>query len=304
MGLFGTCELSGFIFSLYKHLVSLLWGTKISRYSFVRKTSKLILKKFKPEKVHLDGFDIYLDEDDVLCLSAIGFRKNSHVLNLIKKSVRKNDIAVDVGAHNGVETLHLSRLVGDKGHVFSFEPEPKNFELLKKNIEKNNLKNVTLSNKAVGNETTEKFLSLGTDSASHKLIEKPNSQDSILVKCTRLEDVTEKIDFAKIDAEGFDFHVLLGMGGLINNPDLRIIIEFQPKVLRESGTDPVKMLEFLKENSFKIFDTEFENGALVPVTNFNKLTERYSQKKSHLTDLFCIKNLSQLHEDVSKLIKN
>lgn len=289
---------------MYKRLVGLLWGTGISKYSFVRKTSKLMLEKFKPEKVHLDGFDIYLDEHDVSSLSTIGFKKNAHVLNLLKKSVRKNDIAVDVGAHNGVETLQLSRLVGDKGQVFSFEPETKNFELLKKNVEKNNLKNITLVNKAVGNETAEKFLALGKDSATHKLIEKTNLQNSILVKCTRLDDVTKKIDFAKIDAEGFDFHVLLGMGDLINNPDLRIIIEFQPKVLRESGTDPVKMLEFLKENSFKIFDTEFENGALTLVTNFNKLTERYSQDDPHLTDLFCIKNLSQIPENISELIKN
>jgi len=306
MGLIRKCEggLKGFVFNLYKLLVNLLWGTKISRYSFVRKTSKLMLKKFKPEKVHLDGFDIYLDKHDVSSLSTVGFKKNSHVLNLLKKLVRKNDIAVDVGAHIGIETLQLSRLVGDKGQVFSFEPETKNFQILKKNVEKNNLKNVTLLNKAIGNETTEKFLALGTDSATHKLVKKPNSQDSILVKCTRLEDVTKKIDFIKIDAEGFDFHVLLGMGDLINNPDLRIIIEFQPKVLRESGTEPVKMLEFLQENSFKIFDTEFENGILIPVTDFNKLTEKYSKEDPHLTDLFCIKNFSQLPEEVSKLIEN
>lgn len=263
-----------------------------------------MIKKFKPEKVNLDGFDIYLDEYDCTSLSTVGFKKQAHLLNLLKKSVRKNDIAVDVGANNGLETLQLSRLVGDKGHVFSFEPETKNFHVLKKNVEKNNLKNVTLLNKAVGNETTEKFLALSPDAATHKLVEKPNSQDSILVKCTRLEDVTKKIDFAKIDAEGFDFHVLLGMGDLINNPDLRIIIEFQPKLLRESGTEPVKMLEFLQENSFKIFDTEFKNRMLIPVTNFNKLTEKYSKKNPHITDLFCIKNFSQLPEEVSELIEN
>lgn len=285
--------LKGFIFSLYKQVVRLLWGTNISKYSFVRNSSKFMLEKFKPTKVHLEGFDIYLDKKDILNLSTIGFKKSPHFGNLLKTKIRKNDIIVEVGSHIGTETLRMSKLVGDKGHVFAFEPEPKNFQLLKKNVEVNNLNNVSLINKAVLNENTEKFLSFGPDSASHKLIEKQNSEDSVLVKCTRLDDVTQKIDFAKIDAEGFDFHVLLGMGKLINNPDLRIIIEFQPKVLRRSGTDPVKMLEFLKENSFDIFDTEFNNGVLTSVTDFNKLTEKYSQVEPHNTDLFCIKNNGQ-----------
>ena len=92
-----------------------------------------MIKKFKPEKVNLDGFDIYLDEYDNTSLSTVWFKKQSHLLNLLKKSVRKNDIAVDVGANNGLETLQLSRLVGDKGHVFSFEPETKMKDFLEEN---------------------------------------------------------------------------------------------------------------------------------------------------------------------------
>jgi len=288
-----------FIFNLYKLFVNLLWGTDISRYSFVRKTSKLIIEKFKPEKVCLDGFDIYLDKKDILGLCTVGFKQNSHVYMMLKKFVRKNDIAVDVGAHIGVESLYLSRLVGNKGHVFSFEPETTNFQILKKNVEKNDLKNVTLLNKAVGDKTTEHLFVLGPDSASHKLVEKPNSQEAISVKCTRLEDVTKKIDFAKIDAEGFDFHVLLGMGNLINNPDLRIIIEFWPKGLREGGTDPVKMLEFLQENSFKIFNVPRQSRMFIPVTDFNKFTEKYSKGKLYATELFCIKNSDQISFNVA-----
>ena len=43
----------------------------------------------------------------------------------------------------------MSKLVGDDGRVFAFEPDPDNFKLLKENIDLNGFKNVILVNKAV-----------------------------------------------------------------------------------------------------------------------------------------------------------
>ena len=43
-----------------------------------------------------------------------------------------------------------NQLVGDKGKVVAFEPHPKNAEILQKNIELNNLRNIILEQKAVG----------------------------------------------------------------------------------------------------------------------------------------------------------
>ncbi len=277
------------IFQIYKLLTNLLWGTNISRFSIIRKIHTMMMKNFKPTVVCLDGFNIYLDEYDGTSLSTVGLKKQLHLINLLKKSVHSGDTAVDVGANNGLETLQLSRLVGNTGCVFSFEPEEKNFQILQKNVENNNLKNVTILNMAVANETAEKYLELGRDAATHRLVENKNSENLKLVKCTRLDAITKKIDFAKIDAEGYDYHVLLGMGDLIKNPDLRLIIEFQPKLLIASGTDPIEFLKFLKDNSFIIYDTEFQNEQLIPVTNFTKLTEYYSQKDPHITDLYCVK---------------
>jgi hypothetical protein len=44
------------------------------------------------------------------------------------------DLVFDMGAHCGVSTYHLSKLVGPQGNVIAFEPDPVNFEFLKRNI--------------------------------------------------------------------------------------------------------------------------------------------------------------------------
>src|SRR2546426_5233280 len=57
---------------------------------------------------------------------------------------------VDVGAHIGWYTMVAARAVGRMGHVYAFEPEPTNFELLQKNVVGNGYHgHVTLTPKAI-----------------------------------------------------------------------------------------------------------------------------------------------------------
>ena len=45
---------------------------------------------------------------------------------------------MDLGANIGYYTLILAQLVGKSGHVYAFEPDPLNFEILSKNVKENN----------------------------------------------------------------------------------------------------------------------------------------------------------------------
>lgn len=53
------------------------------------------------------------------------------------------DVVFDAGAYCGVSAYHFSKMVGESGHVYAFEPDRKNFESLKRNIERHGLCNVT-----------------------------------------------------------------------------------------------------------------------------------------------------------------
>jgi len=52
----------------------------------------------------------------------------------VKATVRSGDIVVDAGANIGWYTVVMARAVGSSGLVLAFEPEPRNFALLTKNV--------------------------------------------------------------------------------------------------------------------------------------------------------------------------
>ena len=79
---------------------------------------------------------------------------------LFRKLVDEGMNVVDIGANIGYYTLLAAELVGEKGKVFAFEPEPSNYDLLLRNVEINGYKNVTVVRKAVSNETGESSLFL------------------------------------------------------------------------------------------------------------------------------------------------
>ncbi len=71
----------------------------------------------------------------------------------IQKFVRPGMIAYDVGAQAGFYTLILSRLVGDQGRVFAFEPNARELTYLIRHVSLNRLRNVEIVQAAVGEKT-------------------------------------------------------------------------------------------------------------------------------------------------------
>ena len=101
----------------------------------------------------MSGLKMYLDPTDevmtptILVIGNWETAETSWFLRIVKPG----DTVVDAGANTGYYTLIGSRLVGDKGKVYAFEPEPANFELLQKNVRLNGLSNVVLERKALSN---------------------------------------------------------------------------------------------------------------------------------------------------------
>lgn len=68
----------------------------------------------------------------------------------LNEIVRPGSVVVEIGACYGEFTVHLSRLVGPAGRVYSFELFPPYFAIARRNVQLNNLTNVHLMNCAVG----------------------------------------------------------------------------------------------------------------------------------------------------------
>jgi len=169
------------------------------------------------------------------------------ITSFVYDNLKKGDIFIDVGAHCGLYTILASKKVGSKGRVISIEPNPENLNLLNMNIQKNNLRNVTIISKAVGEYETRINLfyrSEATALTSHQ--EGTKSNKCIEVETVTLDDVVEQlkinsIKMIKIDTEGYDEHVLRSGKRVLRKTKYLIV---------ESNSSTIKRI--LIDNGFNI----------------------------------------------------
>ena len=252
-------------------------GYGFGKHKPVRKILRVFEYILKSDFIEVEGNKMFLGKGDPHNISIEGvFGKLD--TETIKNSIKTGDIVVDLGANIGYYTLIAAKLVGDKGKVFAFEPEPRNFEILKKNVEINGYHNVILEQKAVSDihEKINLYLSKGIGTHSIKS-NKNTTMQTIQTESVRLDDyfsdlnLTDKINFIKIDVEGAEFRVLNGMNIILKqSKHLKIFTEFARDLIIESGTEPKDMLELLFNNGFKILYVDDEKNCLVPI-NIEKL---------------------------------
>ena len=108
---------------------------------------KILVKSSKSNEAFVNGCKMQLDENDIMQISLYDYEPIE--TELVKSTVKKSDITIDVGANIGYYTLLMAKI---GAFVHSYEPEPNNFKLLSTNVHQNNFsKYVTLNNKAVSN---------------------------------------------------------------------------------------------------------------------------------------------------------
>jgi FkbM family methyltransferase len=144
---------------------------------------------------------------------------------------QNGDVVVDIGAHIGYYTIHAAKSVGPDGLVVSVEPDPRNFELLKKNVEYHNLQNVKLMNCALSSYEGSALFGLSNNPLFSQLISKDASSEHsrYSVDVTTLDNLCRdlninQINWLKIDVENGALDVLKG-GSRILRTQANAIIE-------------------------------------------------------------------------------
>ncbi len=182
---------------------------------------------FLEYKLHYLSSDSVNDQerDKAFCASAdMVAQIVSHDQYCGREFIKNNSIIIDVGANIGIFTLfaaHLSR----GGKIYAFEPATKTFNILNRTIVANNLTpNIHTINKALGDEDGRAILLVGADEVGGaNLIDKSlclSGKEDIFniseeVSMTTLdkfigENNIKKVDFIKIDAEGYEKQIIKG----------------------------------------------------------------------------------------------
>ncbi|HEX4466143.1 MAG TPA: FkbM family methyltransferase [Solirubrobacteraceae bacterium] len=152
------------------------------------------------------------------------------VQETLSRYVKTGDVVYDLGANIGFFAIMCSRLVGEAGKVYAFEPMPDNVKILRHNLALNKVTNVEVVERAVSGSSGTAELFLSPWSAAHSLnVEGASKKDnrgeeagSIIVATTALDDFAGEDgvrvpDFVKLDVEGAEVLALEGMRAIMTS---------------------------------------------------------------------------------------
>jgi len=185
---------------------------------------------------------------------------------IISKILKKGMTCIDIGGNIGYYVLLERQLVGDKGKIIAIEPLERNFQYLKKNIQLQNYENILVFNFACGDKDGKAPFFINKKSNGCKVIAEgeipPDSSLGTLteVSVKMLDTIVEElkldsVDFIRMDAEGYELHILRGLKKTLNKFKPIISLELHKRQLGIEGTK-----EFFK----LMKDLDYEVESYVP----------------------------------------
>jgi len=214
------------------------------------------------------------------------------ITKIIKNNVKPDMSVFDLGANFGWFTLVLSKLVGESGHVYSFEADPSLVKTINENIKLNNLTNVSVFSNAVSNKSGTAKFNLNESYDTRSQLESSDiSDNSIDVKTVSIDEFCEKNnvkpDFIKMDIEGSEPKALQGMKKIIlSNPEIKIVSEFNQKAIKDVGSSPEEFFDLLSELKLEFKEIDEKNPGKLNAASKEELMTK------PVSNLFCYrKNL-------------
>ncbi len=214
---------------------------------------------------------------EILLFGAKTHDSEIRLARYLMKNLNPGDTFCDVGAHFGYFTLLAAQLVGDNGHIVSFEASPSTFETLKKNT--TGIKNILPLNRAASDsEGTMVFHEFPALFSEYNSLVLPNGNHAKWIRKNppkRIEVAGQRLDrfffenkispkIIKIDVEGAETQVLNGATEFLKKHSPTIVMEY----LTDSNQNDAhrKAVEFANSVGYQPFIIN-KIGETEPCTN-------------------------------------
>lgn len=178
--------------------------------------------------------------------------------SLLLSLLRPGDVFVDVGANIGYFSVVAASVVGARGVVFAFEPDPANFSLLEHNVRLNGCDDcVSAVQAGLAAEAAQGRLYLSEDNlGDHQVFATERARSSLAVNLLNGSQYLgeqlpggemRRLDVLKVDVQGAEYAVMQGLMPLLRSLQSppRIVLELTPLSLRQAGVSGRLLIELL-----------------------------------------------------------
>ena len=221
--------------------------------------------------------------DETLEITPVTFQRNGELWEqkslhqfFSRIDVNSSFNIVDIGAQSGLYSLFAKYL--PQSTFYAFEPFAPTFKLLNDNLKLNGITNVKTFPMAISDKRGGATLNTSRgDNGLHTLGETPlrfNDVEKINVETTTLNDFFEniKMDFIKIDTEGFEYYILEGGRNVIERDKPIIQMEFNKINMMQCHVKEEMIKKWMEDMKYKILTIVEEEWLIVPET-INAYTE-------------------------------
>jgi len=174
-----------------------------------------------------------------------------HLHKVFEKYVNKNSIVLEGGCHIGTHSIKLAKICRE---LHCFEPLSHSFDLLKNNVTLNNLNNVKIYKKGLSDRKEQKsYKSITGGNPGGAVIAKNDDGKEFECELVTIDSLNlEKLDFIKLDVEGYE---VLAIKGAINT-----IKKFKPTITLENWKDDAGTvdIEYTKEQFADLLSLGYE----------------------------------------------
>ena len=200
-------------------------------------------------KIFVNGFEMLLRPNDPGISTELSLFKYHEPLNtkIISKLLKPGMTCLDIGGNIGYYVFLERKCVGKEGKIIAIEPLLQNYEYLNKNIEYQNFDNIQTFNFACGEENTISDFFINKKSNGCQVIRDgvappdPSKGTIGKIQVKKLDSVIAElklnhVDFVRMDAEGYELHILRGLKTTLEKFKPIISLELHKRQLGEDGT--------------------------------------------------------------------
>jgi FkbM family methyltransferase len=248
---------------------------------------KLKDKNVNTLKTHTDNFIINTFPNDWVGVSINESKSwEPHITTLLNRNFNSDSVFVDAGSNYGWHSIKSSLFCK---MVYSFEPQKYIHDLQKLSITENNISNIKLFNCGLGDVNEYKEMRpIKYDSASINMGDLSVGAGGEKIEIKTIDSLEiSKVDFIKIDVQGYEKYVLIGSKNTIKNSKPIIIIEMENHQLKRFGYDVTELFEILRSFGYYIYFLDYRypsDHVCVHKDNLDKFIDKNSQWIKPLTD--------------------
>jgi FkbM family methyltransferase len=175
-------------------------------------------------------------------------------------ALSEGDVILDVGANLGWNGVLFDRATPPGVHIYCFEPDPVNFEILSSNIALNGCEKVTCE--AIGasaqDGTATLYVYPDKNTGKHSMVQNPKGA-ALEVPVRRLDSYLQEkgiaplaVKLIKIDVEGYEPVALKGMESILAAGPV-VMSELVPRYMERGGLSMADYLAFMGRFGYEPF---------------------------------------------------